>query len=125
MKALDKLLDQKPTAHCVQEMAEARIRNLLCFRELQSLNDTGKFLYKHPLIANRSELSMLEQLFRRDPTEFLKQYNRAQKNVSRYTTYLSKKEREKYRESDKLHLNKYKATLQMFSEIIAKGNERN
>ena len=57
MKQLDELLETKPTEEAVKEMAELRIRNLQAFDELQSFNDTGKFLCKHPLLAGRSEIS--------------------------------------------------------------------
>lgn len=84
MKVLDVLLDTKPTAKAVMEMAELRIRNLLCFRELQSFNDSGKWLQKHPLITHRSAYSRLEELFALDHTRFMDEYNRCCCNISRY-----------------------------------------
>jgi hypothetical protein len=34
MKVLDRVLDEKPSGAAVSEMAETRIRNLICFEEL-------------------------------------------------------------------------------------------
>ena len=67
MKQLDELLETKPTAQAVAEMAELRIRNLQAFAELQSLNDTGKFLCNHPILFGRSEIAQLIKLLRSDP----------------------------------------------------------
>ena len=47
MKQLDELLEKERNAQAVADMAELRIRNLQAFAELQSFNDTGKFLCKH------------------------------------------------------------------------------
>ena len=47
MKQLDELLEKERNAQAVADMAELRIRNLQAFAELQSFNDTGKFLCTH------------------------------------------------------------------------------
>ena len=71
MKQLDEVLDKNPTAQAVADMAELRIRNNQAFAELQSFNDTGKFLCKHPILFGRSEIAQLIKLLRSDPAEFL------------------------------------------------------
>ena len=43
MAVLDTELENNPTDAKVARMAELRIRNLLCFSELQSFNDTGQW----------------------------------------------------------------------------------
>ena len=40
-------------ANAVAAMAELRILNLQAFDELKAYNDTGKFLYKHPLLKGK------------------------------------------------------------------------
>ena len=67
MKQLDELLEKERNAQAVADMAELRIRNLQAFAELQSFNDTGKFLCKHPLLFGRSEIAELMKLLKADP----------------------------------------------------------
>ena len=81
MKQLDEQLDSDPTESAVMEMAELRVRNLQAFDELQSLNDTGKFLFRHPLLSGRSELSQLAGLLAQNPSEFLRQHRNVLDNT--------------------------------------------
>ncbi len=118
MKVFDVLLDNKPTTKIVVEMAELRIRNLLCFRELQSFNDSGKWLQKHPLIAHRSTYSRLEELFTLDHTRFMDEYNRCCCNISRYESYLRSEKRIDRRDTDKALLQKHTETKTVFESVI-------
>lgn len=72
MKQLDERLDKNPVKRDIMDMVELRIRNLQAFDELQSFNDTGKFLYIHPLITHQSERAQLTKLLKTDPLEFLR-----------------------------------------------------
>lgn len=92
MKELDKVLDTAPTSGAVMQMVELRIQNLLAFTELQSYNDTGKFLYRHPLISHKSERSELEQLLKKEPQEFLRRHKCALDNIRRYEAKLKNPE---------------------------------
>ncbi len=74
MKVLDERLDTAPTDSDVKEMAELRIQNLLCFRELQSLNDRGVFLNEHPYLKNRADYEELLALWNSDRDRFIRQY---------------------------------------------------
>lgn len=121
MKVLDQELDKKPKTSSVKEMAELRIRNLLCFKELQSLNDKGKFLYQHPLISCMSEREELKKLLRNNPTEFLHRYKSASNNLRRYKGYVKKKRPKLYNE-DKAHFKYYQALVDVFNNIIQEKN---
>ncbi|MGL5958841.1 MAG: hypothetical protein ACRCZZ_09705, partial [Phocaeicola sp.] len=57
---------------------------MLAFTELQSLNDSGTFRFKHPLIKNRSERALLEKLLKNDSKEFLRQHRNVIENINRY-----------------------------------------
>lgn len=118
MKVLDQELDQKPTPKKVIRMAELRVRNLLAFSELQSYNDTGKWRYKHPIIAHQSERSRLEELRRTNPQEFLKQYAACHSNIKRYTSYLKNPSRKEQREKDKINLARHKEREILFKSIL-------
>ncbi|RGN43812.1 MULTISPECIES: hypothetical protein [unclassified Bacteroides] len=122
MKVLDKELDQKPTPQKVKKMAELRIRNLLAFSELQSYNDTGKWRYKHPIIAHQSERSQLEELRRTNPQEFLRQYAACHDNIKRYTSYLKNPSREVRREKDRINLTRHKEREILFKSILESTN---
>lgn len=119
MKVLDAQLDSAPTARKVAQMAELRIRNLQCFSELQSLNDTGDFLYEHPLVAGQGELAVLESLFKTDATEFLRQYQSCADNIRRYRSYLKRSDRADRREQDKSSLARWLRREQLFRQILS------
>lgn len=122
MKQLDEQLDKNPTSSAVKEMAELRIRNLLAFDELQSFNDTGTFLYKHPLIVHQSERAQLEELMRKDPAEFLHRYKNCTDSIRRYESYLKREDRKDRRAHDKKHLLRYRGKADIFKSILEKQN---
>lgn len=118
MKVLDVELDTKPTVKKVIEMAELRIRNLLCFKELQSFNDTGKWLSKHPLVTHQSEYSKLEELFLLDHSRFLDEYNNCRNNIARYESYLRGSKRIKQRETDQMLLQRHTERKSVFESVM-------
>ena len=119
MVALDKVLDGTPTGKDVAQMAELRIRNLQAFDELKSFNDSGKWRYKHPLIIHMSERFSLEELRRRNPEKFLKEYANCAHNVKRYSSYLKNPARADKAQTDKENLNKHRERQTIFEDIIA------
>lgn len=118
MKVLDNELDNQPTERMIADMAELRIRNLLCFSELQSFNNTGKWLKKHPLITHQTLRYRLEELYRDDNAGFLKKYNDCCNNIKRYNSFLKSEKRTEKRESDKELLEKHKEQKMVFESII-------
>lgn len=118
MIRLDKQLDDKPTESAISEMAELRIRNLQAFAELRSFNDTGKFLYKHPLISSQSEYSQLKKLLDKNPSEFLKQHKNVADNIKRYRSYIKREDRKSKRRSDKINLQRYRDREDLFKLIL-------
>ena len=121
MKELDAVIDHKPTITIVRELAELRIRNLDCFRELQSLNDTGNFLFKHPLIKNYSQRAELEALLKRDPTAFMLGFAKVKDNVARYSSFIkSNKKTPEQKENARKLLAKHKATEALYISVVEK-----
>ncbi len=118
MKQLDELLETKPTKKAVAEMAELRIRNLQAFAELQSFNDTGKFLCKHPLLTGRSEAAKLATLLRRDPAEFLRQHKNVLDNIRRYRSYVKRKDRRDKRAQDRTNLERHQERERLFRLVL-------
>lgn len=118
MKQLDEQLETKPTAQAVADMAELRIRNLQAFAELQSFNDTGKFICKHPLLFGRSEIAQLIKLLKADPAEFLRQHKNVLDNIKRYRAYLKRTERKNRRKQDKQNLEKHQERERLFKMVL-------
>lgn len=106
-------------------MAELRVRNLQAFDELQSYNDTGRFLFKHPLLSSRSEFSELLALFKRDPAEFLHRHKNVLDSIRRYKSYIKRADRKDRRASDRLNLQRYKERDEMFKMILEQQATQN
>lgn len=123
MKQLDEQLETKPTAQAVADMAELRIRNLQAFAELQSFNDTGKFICKHPLLFGRSEIAQLIKLLKADPAEFLRQHKNVLDNIKRYRAYLKRTERKNRRKQDKQNLEKHQERERLFKMVLERNNK--
>lgn len=123
MKQLDELLETKPTAQAVAEMAELRIRNLQAFAELQSLNDTGKFLCKHPLLFGRSEIAELMKLLKADPAEFLRQHKNVLDNIKRYRSYIKRTDRKNRRADDLKNLERHREREKLFKMVLEQQNK--
>jgi len=127
MVKIDSTLDSNPTEKAVAELAELAIRNRLCFEELEAYNTTGKFKYKHPLIRQHSQRSKLEKLLADAPAEFLKHTVATSNNVTRYQSYLRRKNAETTeRKNWEKQLAKHSETLELLNEIFKEQNhERN
>lgn len=123
MKQLDELLETKPTAKSVAEMAELRIRNLQAFGELQSFNDTGKFLCQHPILFGRSEAANLQQLLKKDPAEFLRQHKNVLDNIKRYRSYLKRSNRKTCRDVDRKNLERHQERERLFTMVLEQHNK--
>lgn len=118
MKQLDEVLDKKANPNAVAEMAEVRIRNLQAFAELQSFNDTGKFLCKHPLLFGRSEIAELMKLLKKDSAEFLRKHKNVLDNIKRYKAYLKQAGRKDKRENDKQYLERHINREKLFRMVL-------
>lgn len=121
MVDIDAIIDQKPTPQLVKELAEARIRNLMCFRELQAYNDTGTFLHKHPLLTTRTEYDELLELFKNDPEAFLNEHKLSKDNINRYRSRINsgKYNDEKNRQFREL-ITKHEQRVELIHKIMHK-----
>ena len=123
MKQLDELLEKERNAQAVADMAELRIRNLQAFAELQSFNNTGKFLYKHPLLFGRSEIAQLIKLLRTDPAEFLRQHKNVLDNIKRYRSYIKRTDRKNRRADDLKNLERHREREKLFKMVLEQQNK--
>ena len=124
MRQLDELLETAPTAQAVAEMAELRIRNLQAFAELQSFNDTGKFLCKHPILFGRSEIAQLIKLLKADPAEFLRRHKNVLDNIKRYRSYLKRNDRKVNRDTDRNNLERHIQRERLFKMVLEQQNKQ-
>lgn len=124
MKKLDEVLDKKPKERDVAAMAELRIRNLQAFEELKAYNDTGKFLYKHPLLRGKSEFDELVNLFRNDPAEFLHKHKNVLDNIKRYKSYIKRDDRKEKRASDRENLQRHQERERMFKMVMEQYSDK-
>ena len=115
MKQLDEVLDKNPTAQAVADMAELRIRNNQAFAELQSFNDTGKFLCKHPILFGRSEIAQLIKL--------LRQHKNVLDNIKRYRSYLKRSDRKDKRTADRKNLERHQERERLFKMVLEQQNK--
>lgn len=123
MKQLDELLETKPTPQAVADMAEVRIRNLQAFAELQSFNDTGKFIFKHPLLFGRSEIAELLRLLKSDPAEFLRLHKNVLDNIKRYSSYIKRQDRRDKRKQDRQSLQRHQERERLFRMVLEQNNK--
>jgi hypothetical protein len=123
MKQLDELLEKERNAQAVADMAELRIRNLQAFAELQSFNDTGKFLCKHPLLFGRSEIAELMKLLKADPAEFLRQHKNVLDNIKRYRSYIKRSDRKNRRADDLKNLERHREREKLFKMVLEQQNK--
>lgn len=123
MKQLDELLETAPTAQAVADMAELRIRNLQAFAELQSFNDTGKFLCKHPILYGRSEMAELIRLLKADSAEFLRRHKNVLDNIKRYRSYLRRNDRKERRQQDRQNLERHQERERLFKMVLEQQNK--
>lgn len=122
MKQLDEQLDRKPRCLDIMQMVELRIRNLQAFAELRSFNDSGRFLYRHPLIAHKSERYQLEQLMKDNPSEFLRLYKNCTDNIRRYESFLRRPDRTGRRVQDRENLRRHRERESLFKVIMQQKN---
>jgi len=120
MVELDRLIDQEPTKPRVARLAELRIRNLQCFQELRSFNDTGKFRMEHPLIRQYSLTAELQEMLRRNPGQFLEEFRNVSNNVARYKSFLNRDKKDQAA-ADKWNsqLAKHQEREQLMKEILS------
>ena len=120
MVKLDALIDNKPTAARIEKLAELMIRNKQAFRELETYNNTGKFLNRHPLVKHFSTRQQLEQLLKDNPDKFLEDYSNTRENVKRYKSYLNNKKRDEEKHAkDKINLKKHQDRVEIMKEILS------
>ena len=102
------------------EIVRLAARLEMCFNELRSFNNTGKFLGKHPFIESKDERSRIFDLLRRDPEAYFQERKNVELNIARYSSQVNsaKLDADK-KEKAKSNLEKYQAVLQVFKDVFS------
>ncbi len=91
----------------------------VCFNELRSFNNTGKFLGKHPFISTKDERSRIFDILRRNPEEYFQERKNVELNISRYSSQVnSPKLDDDKKEKARTNLEKFQALLQVFKDVF-------
>lgn len=95
------------------------IRGELCFSELRNFNKTGRFLGKHPFIAQADERSRVMEILHSDPDRYFDERKNIELNISRYSSQInSKKTTKEQKERARENMERYQARLQMYKDIF-------
>ena len=102
------------------EIVRLAARLEMCFNELRSFNNTGKFLGKHPFIESKDERSRIFDLLRCDPEAYFQERKNVELNIARYSSQVNsaKLDADK-KEKAKSNLEKYQAVLQVFKDVFS------
>ena len=116
-KGLDGLLEVDRDV--LESMVMLSIRSELCFSELKSFNDTGKFIGKHTFIKHKDERERVVGLIRTDPDRYFDERKNIELNITRYSSQLNSKKADSARkERAAANLEKFKTALQLYKDVF-------
>ena len=121
LQDLEKSIDGQPEvdSSVLESMVLLSIRNELCFSELKSFNDTGKFIGKHPFIRQKDERQRVAELIRSDPDRYFGERKNIELNITRYSSQLNgKKASQEQKDRAKSNLEKFKTMLRLYKEVF-------
>ena len=103
----------------LETMVMLSIRQELCFSELKSFNDTGKFIGKHPFIRQKDEWQRVAELLRTDPDRYFDERKNVELNITRYSSQLNgKKATQEQKDRAVANLEKFKTALQLYKDVF-------
>lgn len=116
--------DRDPQKH-IPIIVEMDQRNRICYAELDSYNETKKFLGEHPLLKLRKKFSDLVDQKENDTDGFMVRQKNVQDSIDRYNNLIKSK---KYKDDEEKNnwqalLDDYKNELEMIKKIIKKGKD--
>ena len=116
-KSIDGLEEADSSA--LETLVTFSIRQELCFSELKSFNDTGKFIGKHPFIRQKDERARISALLRTDPDRYFDERKNIELNITRYSSQINgKKTTREQKDRAAANLEKFKAALQLYKDVF-------
>lgn len=121
-KAIDKIIDNEPTASNIGNLIELDELNRLAFMELEHYNKHAKFLFKHPRLQKNKLCNEFEILLENNPAAFMKKSGSFTQNISRYKSHIKQK---KYKNKEELvqwenHIKAAEEKLEIMQVLISK-----
>lgn len=106
-------------ASLLEEIVLKSVRMELCFAELKSFNDTGRFIGRHPFIKEKDERARVLALLRTDPDRYFEERKNIELNITRYSSQInSRKVSQSQKKRAAENLDKFRVLLQMYREIF-------
>ncbi len=111
-----------------EEFVTLDIRNQQAHRELQSFNDTGKFLFIHSIAISRqfaySQLNDLTKLKKENPDAFINEITNITQNIRRIQSNIRNKKYKSKAEKESWEDNLKKALLrkEIITQILTKND---
>lgn len=103
----------------IESMVMLSIRSELCFSELKSFNDTGRFIGQHPFIRQKDERQRVAELLRTDPDKYFDERKNVELNITRYSSQLNgKKATQEQKDRAVANLEKFKTALQLYKDVF-------
>lgn len=97
MQKLNRVIDEHPER--AGQMVANDNSNHLAFLELSNYENTGTFLYLHPVLKSYKKENELEALRKADPDRFMAELVNADKSITRYRSLINNK---KYKNNEEL-----------------------
>lgn len=103
----------------ISEFIAIGIRMELCFDELYSFNNKGKFVFKHPFLLQKDERKRLLQLLRTSPDRYFEERKNIELNITRYTSQMNSKSLSAEKKTKaQFNLDRYNTILQLYKEVF-------
>jgi hypothetical protein len=121
MRDFDSKVDRAANKENIAGLINNDIENKQCFEELQSYNDTGKFLHVHSLTKELQSIDRLRTLRKTDPAQFTNELINCDKSITRYKSLIKNK---KYKAREELAdwqslLRDYEVKRKLLTQIIS------
>lgn len=112
-----------PDEKTLGEFVETDIRNQLAFMELTHFEKNKTFLFEHPLTKRFKKRNDLDALRKSNPARFANELINADKNITRYRSYIENKKYkdDKEKQSWLTLIQEYVSKKQLMQELLA-GN---
>lgn len=119
MALLNNDIDEHP--ELAGQMVAEDISNHLAFVELQSYNDRGEFVYKHPILIAYKKENELEALRKSNPERFINEMVNADKAITRYKSQINtgKYKNDEERQQFEAHIASYQEKLEIMKRLIS------
>lgn len=121
MKSIHEVIDEHPEKS--GQMVANDNSNYLAFLELSNYENTGRFLYLHPILIGYKQENELDALRKANPARFMQEMINAEKSITRYNSLIKN---QKYKNEEELtswqnKISLYEHKLDVMQQLISKS----